>query len=200
MKADMHTRDRPSLRPQPARSGDDFWRTPSCLATALVQFVLPEAPGAVWEPAAGDGALAQVMRSAGRDVIATDSAPRANGVARLDFLHDPPPCVGRIAVTNPPFNALDRFVARGLGLLDSGAISGAVLLVRHDALTAASRAGAFSRATTLWICAWRPRWIEGSTGTGRWSNVWVFWNAGEHGPPRMRWVTPAEMHQPRLLL
>jgi hypothetical protein len=126
------------------------------LAHALIHFVLPKTPGPVWEFAAGDGRLAGAMRDGGRDVLTTDLHPRSAGVARCDFLRQPPPEQGRIAITNAPFNVLDRSIARGLSLLDSGAIDGLLLLVRHDALTAASRADASNRATALWACAWRP--------------------------------------------
>jgi hypothetical protein len=138
------------------------------------------------------------MRTAGRHVLATDLYPRAPDVARLDFLHQASPSPGCVAVTNPPFNRLDAFMARGLALLDAGEIAGLVLLVRHDALTAASRAAGFRQAKTLWTCTWRTRWIEGSTGNGRWSNVWVHWQAGASGPPVSHWIKQIELRQARL--
>src|SRR5689334_16999212 len=80
-------RDLPSLRPQPTRTGPDFWATPACLIAALVKFVLPALPdGPVWECAAGDGTLAAAIRAAGRPVVATDLYPRAEGIRRRDFL------------------------------------------------------------------------------------------------------------------
>ena len=139
-------RDPASLRPQPARSGTDYWATPQCLTRALADEVLPSLPPApVWECAAGDGRLANAMRAAGRVVVASDIEPRGPDIERRDFLHDPPLC-GQIALTNPPFSALDSFIARGLQWLDTGKLAGLVLLVRWDALTAACRAGAFHRA------------------------------------------------------
>jgi hypothetical protein len=52
------SRDRPSLRPTPRRTGSDFWRTEPDLAAALIQHVLPTLPeGTIWECAAGDGML-----------------------------------------------------------------------------------------------------------------------------------------------
>jgi hypothetical protein len=173
-------RDRAALRPQPTRNGDDWWATPTCLTTALVRFVLPEVHGVVWECAAGDGALAAAMRAAGRDVLATDLFLRAPDIARLDFLHDDPPLEahGRAIVTNPPFRLQDRFRTRGLQLLDRGVASALVLLMRNDALTADCRAEALNRASAEWACSWRPVWLPGTKGGGRWSNSWVLFRPG----------------------
>src|SRR3954452_16664545 len=65
------SRDKASLRPQPARSGADWWPTPQCLTAALLRCVLPRLAGPIWEPAAGDGRLAAAMHQAGRIVLAS---------------------------------------------------------------------------------------------------------------------------------
>jgi hypothetical protein len=173
-------RDKAALRPQPTRDGDDWFPTPPCLIAALIRFVLPEIPGPVWEPCAGDGRLADVMRDAGRDVIATDLNPRASGIARLNFLTDDPPAEahGRAIITNEPFRELNRCLIRGHQLLDCGFASGLVLLFRNDALTADCRAEALNRATAEWACNWRPVWVPGTKGGGRWSNSWVLFLPG----------------------
>jgi hypothetical protein len=77
-----------------------------------------------------------------------------------------------------------------LQLLDFATIAGLVLLVRCDALFAASRADVFSRATSIFICCWRPVWIEGSHDNGRWSNAWVAWLPDCAGPPAARFLLP----------
>jgi hypothetical protein len=181
-------RDPAALRPQPDRDGADWWPTPPCLTAALVRFVLPEVPGAIWESAAGDGRLAAAMRDAGRDVLATDLLPRGDGVRQCDFLHDDLPLEAccRAIVTNGPFRELDRFLTRGLQLLDRGAASALVLLLRSDAVSADCRADALNRASAEFCCSWRPVWLPGTQGGGRWSNSWIVWHAGQHGPPITR--------------
>lgn len=174
----VRRRDPAALRPQPRRDGADNWPTPACLLGALVEHVLAELPpGPIWEPAAGDGGLARALREAGRKVVVTD-------LPALDFVIDAPP-LGRFAgiVTNPPFNALDAFTARGLALMESGTCQALVLLHRWDHLTASSRAAIFNRAAIVDLCAWRPRWIPGSTTAPRWSFAWVTWRADHAGPP-----------------
>jgi hypothetical protein len=79
-----------ALRPQPKRQGPDFWSTPECLLNALITEILPTLPaGIIWEPACGDGRLAEALRQFGRHVVATDLY--TDGV---DFLSDAPRCQG----------------------------------------------------------------------------------------------------------
>jgi len=177
--------DPPAQRGQPRREGPDAWATPACLIAALCTHVLPALPeGAIWEPAAGDGQLAAAIRAAGRRVVTSDLHPQGDS-APLDFLNDtlPVESAGSVIATNPPFHALDAFINRSLTLLDSGHTQGAALLLRHDHLTAASRAPALNRATWQLHMNWRPRWITGSTGQPRWSFCWVVWGEGPRCAP-----------------
>jgi hypothetical protein len=129
--------DQNARRPTPRRTDLDFWPTPPCLRTALARIVLPHLPpGPVWEPAAGDGALVDVLTAAGREVIASDINPQRRGVLPRDFLTGAPPLgIGGVTlITDPPFGDLgDQFLRRALALLEAGVISAAVLLQRADA-------------------------------------------------------------------
>jgi hypothetical protein len=181
-----------ALRPQPRRQGPDAWQTPASLIDALITYVLPTLPmGIIWEPAAGDGRLADAMRAAGREVVATDL--RGD---RLDFLRDDLPAPRRFAaiVTNPPFNRLDEFIARGLHLMDLRTTQSLVLLARYDATMTSGRVDALNRAALELGCNWRARWIENSRGQPRWAFKWVVWRVDYHGPPlapRVRLRRPA---------
>jgi hypothetical protein len=117
-------------------------------------------------------------------VVTSDLLPASAGILQHDFLHDPPPAAahGVVAVTSPSYNALDLFIARGLQLLDRGDITALVLLLRCDGLTAGGRAAALNRASAQWTCCWRPVWLPGTKGGGRWSDVWMVWHAGRVGP------------------
>jgi hypothetical protein len=149
---------------------------------------LPKGP--IWECAAGDGRLVKALRGAGYTVTASDVEPHNESIERRDFLIEEPPEIGFIAATNPPFNQLNRFLARGLHLLDRRGIAGLVLLMRWDALTAATRAEALNRAAGILTCCWRPIWIEGTKRNGRWANAWVWWLPDYLGPPVTRCLPP----------
>jgi hypothetical protein len=154
------TGDPAMLRPQPERDGPDCWAMPDDLIAAFIAYVLPLLPeGPIWECAS----------------FVSDRYPQDETPPR-DFLTVGPPARGVIAATNPPFNALNEFLARGDALLDARAIEGFVLLLRHDHLTAAERVGVLNRATFELHCNWRPTWIAGTEDNSpRHSFCWVGW-------------------------
>ena len=180
--------DRAARRPAQHRDDIDLWPTPPCLIAALVEHVLPRRPGLIWECAAGDGHLVDALRRDGRVVIASDIVRQRDGFLQLDFINDPPPgrTRGALLVTNPPYAGSglgDPFLARTMALLDSGWLSGAVLLQRADAGGTKGHAELFNRAVGEYTCCWRPVWIPGSPGGGRWWFSWFVWLAGHSGPP-----------------
>jgi hypothetical protein len=174
----------PARRPQPRRSGRDYWATIDAgLHAALEQHILPGLPWRpIWEFAAGRGHLVRTIRSTGRSVIATDLYEYApEGIERRDFLHDSPPpeAADCIALTNAPNSLWDKFLARGLSLLDRQAIRGLVLLLRHDYLQSSERVDAFNRINFAVYCNWRALWVPGTTRRGRWSYHWIAWLPNE---------------------
>ena len=86
------------------RRADDFDPTPPAATAA---FAIAEAAAlrrfrVIWEPAAGDGQMVDVLAHFGHAVRGTDLVDRGRGYELLDFLAAPgahSPCV----VTNPPF-------------------------------------------------------------------------------------------------
>jgi len=183
--------DRAARRPSPHREDIDLWPTPPCLTAALIEHVLPTLPnGLIWECAAGDGHLVDALppELTGREVIASDIVRLRDGFLQLDFVNDPPPprTRGAIAITNPPYAGSglgDPFLARTMALLDSGWLHAAVLLQRADAGGTKGHAEIFNRAVAEFTCCWRPVWIPGSPGGGRWWFSWFVWLAGRSGPP-----------------
>jgi hypothetical protein len=123
-------------------------------------------------------------------VFASDLYPCAQGIARHDFLYDdvPDAARGAIAVTNPPYSQLDKFIIRGLALLDHGTIPALVLLLRLDHLQAKERVDVLNRAALVVHCNWRTVWIKRSKGNGRWSNAWIVWGGDRNGSTQTLWV------------
>lgn len=97
---------------------DYFYRSPAGVIDALLRHVrIP--PGTVWEEAASDGALAELIKDAGRIVIVADLVDRGHPAVtpRVDFLLERkvPPGVVTL-VTKLPYDPVDRFVRHAIDL------------------------------------------------------------------------------------
>jgi hypothetical protein len=66
-----------------------------------------------------------------------------------------------------------------MALIDAGHLAGAVLLVRPDFAGMPPSTAPSSKSE----CTWRPLWIPGTKGGGRWWCYWIEWLAGQNGPP-----------------
>ena len=91
------------------RERDDFYPTPVEATQAILQAEAETLKqfDALWEPAAGDGAMVREMESAGFRVFASDIVDRGQGYwvqNFYDFKTAPAPAV----VTNPPFKECSR--------------------------------------------------------------------------------------------
>ena len=95
--------------------GVDLCQTPACAVEALLRVEL--LPLWVWEPAAGRGAIARVLRDAGHVVIASDLIDYGNLDFVRDFLAESKMLAGCEAIcTNPPYQHADKFAEHALDL------------------------------------------------------------------------------------
>src|SRR5262249_50950074 len=99
---------------------DDLYPThPGAVRALLAVEKLALPPDRIWEPCAGRGAIADVLRAAGHDVIASDLVDYSipGQFARWDFLMEQraPDGVAEI-VTNVPYKLAARMVEHGLAL------------------------------------------------------------------------------------
>jgi hypothetical protein len=99
-----------------ADRGHDFYATPPEAVRSLLAVEakwLP--PGTIWEPACGDGAIAEVLKSAGRSVVSSDIVDRGYPGTRVMSIFDADhrytfPAI----ITNPPFKLAREFVDAAL--------------------------------------------------------------------------------------
>lgn len=86
------------------REKDDFYPTPPEPTRAFLHAEIDRLRdfGIVWEPAAGDGAMAREMEALGLRVVASDLIDRGCGAEIRSFYDWSFPAAGAI-VTNPPF-------------------------------------------------------------------------------------------------
>src|SRR5262249_28377891 len=102
-----------------AERGHDLYETPSVAVEALLRvLVLPS--GAIWEPACGRGAIANVLRAHGHRVVCSDLidyGADSTAIYGVDFLKttELPADVGCI-LTNPPFKLINKFIDHALQL------------------------------------------------------------------------------------
>lgn len=107
---------------------DDLDYSPTCpwATRALIEHVFPAlgiskwpSTMTAWEPACGEGHIAEVLREYFADVFATDIHDYGYGAGGYDFLHRMPDPPGEIdfIITNPPFeDRVLKFMLRALEL------------------------------------------------------------------------------------
>lgn len=117
------------------RQEADNYSTPAWVTRALLPHI-PKRIKTIWEPAAGEGAMANVLRDHDFVVLATDIRSGNNMPTldrSVDFLGEslPPRDMWRGLVSNPPFNLAQEFIERALDLTrgDCGFVA---MLLRAD--------------------------------------------------------------------
>lgn len=130
----------------------DFYPTPAYATQGLIDVEdangtpLPEY---LWEPAAGDGAMLDVLRASGRRVYGTDlyDYGRPDILSGVDFLKQKRLFRDAAIVTNPPFKVAPAFAFKGLEL---GA-ERVCLLLRLAFLEGTRRAPLWPHLSRVWV-------------------------------------------------
>lgn len=181
----------------------DYSPTPPWGTRALIEIVMPPIAKIydAWEPACGEGHIAEVLIEYGINIIASDIHPYGYGEAPIDFLSDNPfPVVPRPnwIVTNPPFKHAERFALLAL----QRASIGVALFVRWQWIETVGRferlfsvhppavVAVFAERIPLHMGRWEP---AGSTAT---AYCWVVWHKGQPSHPQpftqLRWIPPGQ--------
>ncbi len=127
-----------------APTAQEFYPTPAVVTEALLDFWRPVSSW-VWEPACGDGAMAEVLKAQGLHVVCSDIVDRGYpGTLVTDFLTliSPPTARGPALalVTNPPFSVAEKFIRHALEVL---AIREMAILVKATFWNAGGRVKLF---------------------------------------------------------
>lgn len=172
--------------------GLDAYFTPREAIIALLALERTAIPPLVWEPACGDGAIAEPIRSTGRTVIASDIADYTGGRYGLgDYLQTRrPPISGPIGViTNPPFKLAVPFLEKALKEAQFVAF-----LLRTNFLESEERLPFFRKSppSRLWVSSRRLPQMHrhGWTGPRASSNIcysWFVWGAERDRSARIGW-------------
>lgn len=178
----------------------DFFPTPPWATRALFVHVLPHLGigggriGIAWEPACGEGHMAEPIAEFAEHVIASDVHDYGYGESGVDFLGgllEAPARNCKWIITNPPFVVADRFAVRAFQIADDGV----ALLLRTQWIEGGDRyRDIFSvRPPTVFapfverVPMEKGRWDpDGSSAT---SYSWFVWVTNE--PPRPPfWIPP----------
>jgi len=158
------------------REGTDFYPTPPEATIALLQKLQIPKDSWIWEPACGNGMMAETMRMAGwRFVYATNLHDQGYGIPHIDFLQvERKPTGMEWIVTNPPFKLAEDFIEHAHGMLQN--MRGFALLLKCQFWHAKKRVALFRKCkpTYVWNLSWRPDFLFGGRG-GR-PTIEVQWN------------------------
>jgi len=156
----------------------------------------------IWEPAAGDGAMAEQISLAGYPVIASDLVDRGYQPAIIkNFYGFDSPC-SPVIITNPPFCECNK---------DPGWVRFALEILKVDymaLLLPFSWPGAAKERGRLWADypparIYLMRWRIDFTGQGAppMLNAWFVWEHGHKGSPLLHMLDkPADRFQQNLFM
>jgi hypothetical protein len=183
----------------------DFFPTPPWATRALVECVLGDAlDGAeVWEPACGEGHMAEVLTEYAQHVFASDvhDYGRQDAVGSfvgegLDVVRWTEPHDPDWIITNPPFNLAVEFAERAL----QEARRGVALLVRTAWLEGGERyTRLFSKQEPVYVAQFcervpmvKGRWEPDATTATAY--CWVVWDRkiGVNEGTLFRWIPPGQ--------
>jgi hypothetical protein len=170
----------------------DFYPTPACAIEALLRAETP--PLTVWEPAAGKGAIVNMLRARGHTVVASDITDHG---FPLDFIGDflktalPPKGCGAI-VTNPPYQIATEFTRHALDLAPR-----VYLLLRLAFLESVRRTDILERRGLTSVHVFRRRlpmmhrngW-NGPRASSAIPFAWFVWSRDHRGPAVINRIGP----------
>lgn len=156
----------------------DHYPTPKEATIALMDFLHDECSFHfqdklnIWEPACGDGAISEVIKTYGHNVISSDLKNYGYGVTGLDYLIHNETYDCDAIITNPPFNISQQFIELSMGKRF------VVMLLKSQYWHAAKRANLFKKHTPTYICplTWRPDFSGGGAPTM--DVMWCIWIRG----------------------
>jgi hypothetical protein len=188
----------------------DFFPTPPWATRALMETLSARGyvyhRSTVWEPACGEGHMAEVLREYFATVDASDIHDYGRGYRVGDFcgtlLRSETASQPDWIITNPPYNAAAEFLVRAL----EEAWAGVALLLRISWLEGAERYHTiFTRhpPTTVAVFAGRVSMVKGCwdpDASRPTSYAWFIWDkTASVGRPELTWIRPeaqAELTKP----
>lgn len=169
------------------RAEDDFYPTPPQVTRDILK--RESFTGRIWEPACGDGSMANVLLDTGLPVIATDLVYRGYGErTSINFLLENR-TVENI-VTNPPFSLITEFAYHAMKCTTNKV----VFLAKLAFLETVERKALFEQTplARVWVYSKRIRmdkgFVSSKSGGGMIAFAWFVWEHGYKDEPVIRWI------------
>lgn len=158
--------------PKDKRRALDFYPTPPEVTIALLDFLQLEEM-TIWEPACGNNAIVDVLKTYGHEVIATDIS-QGSDFFKIDR------CANAI-ITNPPFYCSQEFIEKATR--DAPIVA---MLLKSQYWHAKTRFKMYEKLPPSWILplTWRPDFLyqerkAGEKGAAIMDMIWCVWIEGD---------------------
>lgn len=179
---------KPTTKRNADLNGPDFYPTPAWATHALVDNESFE--GEIWEPACGNGAMAEVLKTTGSRVRSSDLYERGYGESGVDFLEENQRF--KNIVTNPPFHSAEGFIKKGIELSECKF----ALLLRLAFLEGAKRTNTIFHKTPparVWVFSERITFYPAgmkATSSGTTAYAWFVWDKTHTSSTELKWFAP----------
>jgi hypothetical protein len=145
----------------------------------------------VWECACGQGHLSEVLKRHNHNVYSSDLIERGYGDTGIDFLKCDKQIIGDI-LTNPPFKLAEKFVEKGMELLNYG--NRLYLFLKIQFLEGQNRHKLFKKYPPKYVYCYSSRQkcardgeFEKYTATTQFY-AWFIWEKGNKNLPIINWI------------
>lgn len=172
-----------------SRKANDAYPTPAWVTQAVAS-LLPDARGAIWEPACGEGHMVTALEKSGHRVAAATDVLTGTDFLSTWFM----PEVCGMIVTNPPYSKATQFVEHALTLSkpQQGVVA---MLLRVDFDSGKTRRHLF-RDCPAWACKLilleRIAWFTEDNGKPKASpsenHAWYIWDYCHTGDPIIKYA------------
>lgn len=152
----------------------DFYPTPPDVTHALMRFLKLET-SLILEPACGDGAMSEVLKQYGHNVVSSDIRHTGYGDGGVDFLKTS--AYYDAIITNPPFNVSEEFIRHAL--TQAGIVA---MVLKSQFWHAKKRLMLFNEFPPAYVLplTWRPDFMGGERGGAPTMEVrWTVWVKGD---------------------
>jgi hypothetical protein len=190
------------VKGEAVREADDFYPTPAGPTRAFLAAEIDRLRDfpAIWEPAAGDGAMVREMEALGFDVEASDLIDRGCGATIQSFYNFTRPLANAI-MTNPPFQECNWRDGKALWLthaLDVLGVDYMALFLNWSWPGAGGLSGFWAAhpPARVYLCRWKVDF----TGQGAPPNLnaWFVWDRQHEGETILRMLDRADARQHEL--